>query len=202
MKIRGRRESRVPLAPAVRVQKMHTVDHRYPETPGSPCAMVLRLIPRSPRRRIRLATVVDGLMACPPGWARKNLRQLDTSNGCQDHTALPYAATSAKTLRRTVCDPPDSARGVSTPFVRAPVHRSQAIPALRCRFAPDAAASTASCPASVTFATRPSEWDRTQPIYRRVGVAVKRNFCKSENKWAPWRNGCRTRRGTYIRAST
>jgi hypothetical protein len=23
-----------------------------------------------------------------------NLRQLDTSNGCQDHTALPYAATS------------------------------------------------------------------------------------------------------------
>jgi hypothetical protein len=132
------------LAPAVRVQKMHTVDHRYPETPGSPCAMVLRLIPRSPRRRIRLATVVGGLMACPPGWARKNLRQLDTSNGCQDHTALPYAATSAKTLRRTVCDPPDSARGVSTPFVRAPVHRSQAKPALRCRFAPDAAASTAS----------------------------------------------------------
>jgi hypothetical protein len=25
---------------------------------------------------------------------QENLRQLDTSNGCQDHTALPYAATS------------------------------------------------------------------------------------------------------------
>jgi hypothetical protein len=28
-----------------------------------------------------------------PGWAYKNLRRLDTSNGCQDHTVLPYAAT-------------------------------------------------------------------------------------------------------------
>src|SRR6202048_1507292 len=26
-----------------------------------------------------------------PGWACENLRQLDTSNGCQDHTVLPYA---------------------------------------------------------------------------------------------------------------
>jgi hypothetical protein len=36
------------------------------------------------RRRIK------GLVA--PGWANKNLRRLDTSNGCQDHTVLPYAA--------------------------------------------------------------------------------------------------------------
>jgi hypothetical protein len=35
---------------------------------------------------------------------RLNLRRLDTSNGCQDHTALPYAAA---------------------PFVHAPVDRSQ-----------------------------------------------------------------------------
>src|SRR5882762_9232652 len=28
---------------------------------------------------------------------RADLRQLDTSNGCQDHTALPCAATSVKT---------------------------------------------------------------------------------------------------------
>jgi hypothetical protein len=26
-----------------------------------------------------------------PGWANKNLRRLDTSNGCQDHTVLPSA---------------------------------------------------------------------------------------------------------------
>jgi hypothetical protein len=38
---------------------------------------------------------------------QENLRQLDTSNGCQDHTALPYA---------------------SAPFVRAPVDRSRKPP--------------------------------------------------------------------------
>ena len=27
-----------------------------------------------------------------PGWARNILRRLDTSNGCQDHTFLPYAS--------------------------------------------------------------------------------------------------------------
>jgi hypothetical protein len=33
-----------------------------------------------------------------PGWACKNLRRLDTSNGCQDHTALP-SATAPFVLR-------------------------------------------------------------------------------------------------------
>ena len=49
------------LSTRSRVHKMHTGDHRCAGTPGLPCAMVLRLIPRSPRRRIRLATVADGL---------------------------------------------------------------------------------------------------------------------------------------------
>ena len=26
-----------------------------------------------------------------PGWVRQNLRRFDTSNGCRDHTVLPYA---------------------------------------------------------------------------------------------------------------
>ena len=65
----------------------------------------------------------------------QNLRRLDTSNGCQDHTASPYATTS---------------------FVCAPFVRSRAKPALRSPCAPDAAASTASHPASVTIAIRPS----------------------------------------------
>jgi hypothetical protein len=34
---------------------------------------------------------IKGFVA--PGWADQNLRRLDTSNGCQDHTVLPYAAT-------------------------------------------------------------------------------------------------------------
>jgi hypothetical protein len=32
---------------------------------------------------------IEGFVA--PGWARKNLRRFDTSNGCQNHTVLPYA---------------------------------------------------------------------------------------------------------------
>src|SRR5260221_568873 len=29
-----------------------------------------------------------------PGWADENLRRFDTSNGCQNHTFLPYALAS------------------------------------------------------------------------------------------------------------
>ena len=59
-----------------------------------------------------------------PGWVRKDLRRLDTSNGCQDHTVLPYA--SAPFVLR-------AGRSLTRPEVR---------PAIPC--APDAAASTAS----------------------------------------------------------
>jgi hypothetical protein len=37
---------------------------------------------------------IEGFVA--PGWADRNLRRLDTSNGCQDHAVLPYAAANAK----------------------------------------------------------------------------------------------------------
>src|SRR6266700_1248509 len=45
----------------------------------------------SPWRRIRLATIAGEWMARTPGWAC-DLRRLDTSNGCQDHTLLPSAS--------------------------------------------------------------------------------------------------------------
>jgi hypothetical protein len=66
--------------------------------------MVLRLMPRSPRRRIRLVTVVDELAVLLTRLGLQNLRRLDTSNGCQDHTVLPYAATRLrqKGLRRAL----------------------------------------------------------------------------------------------------
>src|SRR5205814_2602443 len=70
---------------SIQVQRKHS---------GLPCAMALRLISCSPRRRIRLVTVADGLAADRARLGSKNLRQLDTSNGCQDHTALPYATAS------------------------------------------------------------------------------------------------------------
>ena len=70
---------------SIQVQRKHS---------GIPCAMVLRLMPCSPRRRIRLVTVAAGLMADQIRLDRIRHRQLDTSNGCQDHTVLPYASAS------------------------------------------------------------------------------------------------------------
>src|ERR1700709_449091 len=55
--------------------------------------MALRLITRSPRRRIRLVTVIGELLAYPRPVGPTRLRQLDTSNGCRNHTTSPYAAT-------------------------------------------------------------------------------------------------------------
>ena len=76
-----------------------------------------------------------------PGWADLNSANLTPASGRQDHTTSPYAATS---------------------FVSSPFDRSQAFrqPALRSHRAQNAAASTASHPASVTIAIRPSVgWD-------------------------------------------
>ena len=70
------------------------------------------------------------------------VRQLDTCNGCQDHTVLPYAACPAFVglWRRS-----------STRCVR-----SRAVkPALRSPHAPDAAASTATRPSFATMANAP-----------------------------------------------
>src|SRR5712671_42513 len=76
-----------------------------------------------------------------PGRADQTSANLTPASGRQDHTTSPYAATS---------------------LVRTPFDRSQAFrqPALQPRCAPNAAASTASLPASVTIAIRPSVgWD-------------------------------------------
>jgi hypothetical protein len=69
-----------------------------------------------PGERIRFVAVVRGLRASisiPVG--QSSLRGLGTSNGCQDHTASPYA---------------------SAPFVCAPFDRSRVGPALRPRTRP------------------------------------------------------------------
>ena len=84
------------LHPRSRVQRSggdaheHTGQRRASDIP---CAMVLRLMPSSPRRRIRFASVAGGLKDCSDPVGSTHLRRLDTSNGCQDHTVLPYAAS-------------------------------------------------------------------------------------------------------------
>ena len=112
--------SRVQLA----LEDAHTSIQVQPEQPGIPCAMGLRLIPCSPRRRIPLASVAGGLMAlAKPGWISQNLRRLDASHGRQNHTALPSAISpfvgarpslmSKLTLRRRVARP--ACRGHRSP---------------------------------------------------------------------------------------
>src|SRR5438132_11492506 len=100
--------------------------------------MVLRLMPRSPRRRIHFASVADELTVRIARSGFANLRRLDASNGRQDHTVLPYAASSAKPFSQPV--PP--AKLLAKAFKRrssARYVRSRRT-ALRTSFAPDAAA--------------------------------------------------------------
>ena len=93
---RGRRECRVPTAPAASRAKLSEAHershHRFRRIhPGIPRAMVLRLISCSPRRRIRLVTVIRGLRFCLRPVGPTSLHEFNTSNGCQNHTALPSA---------------------------------------------------------------------------------------------------------------
>src|SRR6266702_4851297 len=91
-------------------------------------------MPCSPRRRIRIVTVaerIDGQVA--PGWAGFASAQLDISNGCQDHTVLPYANSVVRPARcRSLTED-------------RPANNRRA----------DAVASTASSPAFVTMANAP-----------------------------------------------
>ena len=122
LKARGRRECRVPAGTRGLVCKCaresaHTSIQVQPEQPGIPCAMVLRLIPRSPWRRIPFASIAGGLkVLAKPGWISQNLRRLDASNGRQDHTALPSAFNAVRrraalahgpkpALRKPACAP-------------------------------------------------------------------------------------------------
>ena len=75
-------------------------------------------------------------MDCLSPVGPTRLRRLSTSNGCQDHTVLPSAKASF----------------VCAPFGRSRVFRQ---PALRPHHAHNAAASTASSPASMTMANAP-----------------------------------------------
>jgi hypothetical protein len=82
-------------------KKTHTSIQVQRRTSDIPCAMALRLITRSPRRRIRLVTVIGELTEYPRPVGPTLLRRFDTSNGCRNHTTSPYAATRLRQrLRR------------------------------------------------------------------------------------------------------
>src|SRR4051812_43335498 len=80
----------------------HTSIQVQTEHSGIPCTMVLRLIPRSPRRRIRLATVIGGLKVLRARLGSQHLRRLDTSNGCQDHTSIFWYSVKHAETKKTL----------------------------------------------------------------------------------------------------
>jgi hypothetical protein len=110
------------------------------EASGIPCVMALRLMPCSPRRRIRLVTVIggfcghstrSGLSEPPPTWH-------------QQRVSGPHGFAVRSNVVR---------------LARPPIaHEVQ--PALRHHLRADALASTTSHPAFVTTRDRPSSWNR------------------------------------------
>jgi hypothetical protein len=123
----------------------HTSIQVQTEQSGIPCAMVLRLIPRSPRRRIRLVTVADGLKDCLTRLGRRSSASLTP-------------ATGARTTRFCRTQPPVFAkrlRRALAPVVCALCWLTDQSPPCEHHHAPDAAASTASRPTFVTMANAP-----------------------------------------------
>jgi hypothetical protein len=75
------------LHPRSRVQAAHKKAHTSIQVQrrqsGLPCAMALRLMPCSPRRRIRLVTVAAGLMAGRSGWIESATDSLTPATGAR-----------------------------------------------------------------------------------------------------------------------
>ena len=107
-KRRGRRESRVRAAPAVSCAKLceetHTSIQVQRRASGLPCAMVLRLMPRSPRRRIRLVTVIGGLkvLSRPVGLTKTSADLTPATGARTTRFCRTQPPVFAKRLRRAL----------------------------------------------------------------------------------------------------
>jgi hypothetical protein len=118
------------LHPRSRVQnaqrKTHTSIQVQRRQSGIPCAMALRLMPCSPRRRIRLVTVAAGLRLKRSGWIDPATDSLTPATGvgttrfCRTQQPV-FAKRLRRARRRSSC---------------APVHRSWDKPTLRLPCAP------------------------------------------------------------------
>ena len=76
-------------------KRMRTRAYRFSGgNPTFPAQWLYGLCRALPGDEFALATVACGLRICRARLGLQNLRRLDISNGCQDHTILPYASTS------------------------------------------------------------------------------------------------------------
>ena len=155
-KVRGRRESRVPGAPAAHVRKMHTV-----VTTVAPDNT--RLSPRNGFNGLCRALPGDEFLL-PPSPANWRLaspgRALQTSAGLTPATGARTTRfcrpqLPSPLLRPAMCDRSKSWQKAFKRRSSARRARSR-ITALRTPLAPDAAASTATCPNVRDDSQRPS----------------------------------------------
>jgi hypothetical protein len=152
----------VRAAPAVSCAKLcektHTSIQVQSEHPDIPRTMVLRLMPRSPRRRIRLVTVVGELAVLrKPGWAFKTSADLTPATGarttrfCRTQPPAPKASTGLVPVRRSF-----SEGGISAVRLRAVWSLTSHGLALRSRSRPTLPRPPHPVPTSVTIMIRPS----------------------------------------------
>src|SRR5882757_7323158 len=131
----------MPAAPAAScalcIGRTHTSNNEYTGiTRHSRTQWFYDLFRALPGDRALLPPSSADMFLSKPGWADLNSANLTPASGRQDHTTSPYATTSF----------------VSSPFDRSRAFRQPALPS---RCAPNAAASTASHPASLTIRIRP-----------------------------------------------
>jgi hypothetical protein len=145
-----------------------------------PCAMALRLMPCSPRRRIRLVTVVSGLMArrspVGPDMPPRTWRQQQASG---PHGFAVREMRLRQRFRRTS---PSKRLAQAKPAPSSCAllftHGSRPVNTLRA----DAVASTTSHPAFVTIAIRPS-WGMRWRKLIKVICPTEPAKCFSRGDW-------------------
>ena len=159
---RGAGNAGCALHPRSRVQSCaksaHTSIQVQRKHSGIPRAMALQLMPRSPRRRIRLVTVIDELAVLPdPVGLTKTSADLTPATGvgttrfCRTRSA--FAKGFGGQARRNFQHGRNQHRSSCAPADRSRSPKGTR-PAIAC--APDAAASTASHPTFGDDGQRPS----------------------------------------------
>ncbi len=156
----------MPAAPAVScalcIGRTHTSNNEYTGTPGIPARNgFTAYVALSPVTGLFCHRRLRSKVLSLPGWANKTPQNLTPASGRQDHTILPSAKAS---------------------LVSVLGNRSQVFQlALRSHRAQNAAASTASRPASVTIMIRPScgvGWRELVEMICPTGEA--KYFCKGD----------------------
>jgi hypothetical protein len=109
-----------------RAQKCTRRTAGAPEHPAFPAQWFYSLCRALPGAEFLWPPSPANWRLAPPGWAIANLRRLDTSNGCQDHTVLPSAASLDHTLQPARMLPEEvSARAFKRRSSNAPSGRSR-----------------------------------------------------------------------------